>query len=242
MISKDFYNISSLRFWDEKSINLRERFIKEISEEVKECLWRINKAWAIHRYEGPILTPRSFISSSYSDDDIFVTNHKDFVLRAETTPSSYTASKRLTSQGVTFPICVWQSGKSFRRETNDGASAAKLRFNEFYQLEFQCIYSDTTKAEYQIKLLSLLKTYITKHTKLETRIVESDRLPSYSNSTLDLEVLFGNRWTEVSSCSIRNDFQDGFLVTELAIGLDRLVEMVTHDHKVSEQVPIQAQH
>ena len=57
------------------------------------------------------------------------------------------------------------------------------------------------------------------------RFVESDRLPSYSESTLDIEVPYNGEWKEVASCSIRNDFSEDTRVAEIAIGMDRLVEM-----------------
>jgi len=55
---------------------------------------------------------------------------------------------------------MWQVGKSFRRELTDGATAAKLRFLEFTQLEFQCIYSSNTKADYREPLIDLVQTEI----------------------------------------------------------------------------------
>jgi len=73
---------------------------------------------------------------------------------------------------------------------------------------------------------------------LPTRIVESDRLPSYSLRTMDIEVEIPNfRWMEVCSISKRTDLpfkatftnpkngnvvQKDCLVLEIAIGLDRV--------------------
>jgi glycyl-tRNA synthetase len=70
---------------------------------------------------------------------------------------------------------------------------------------------------------------------LPTRIVESDRLPSYSQVTMDIEIDNGFKWMEVCSISRRTDFPRKFasrskggatrehdvLVLEIAIGLDR---------------------
>ena len=153
-----------------------------------------------------------------------MTNHivenKALCLRAETTPSSYAYARSLKPK---LPLCIWQSGKSFRRETSDGATAAKLRFNEFYQLEFQCIYSNTTMADYRYKLIIDIASEIERFTNCKTRIIPSDRLPSYSESTEDIEVLFNGNWREIASCSIRNDYSEDTKVAEIAIGLDRVV-------------------
>ena len=80
--------------------------------------------------------------------------------------------------------------------------------------------------------------------KKPTRIVESDRLPSYSEITMDIEAhteafVFApenDRWMEVCSISRRTDFpqkakfqtkkgtvEKDLLVLEIAIGLDRCV-------------------
>ena len=66
---------------------------------------------------------------------------------------------------------------------------------------------------------------------LQTRIVLSDRLPSYSKKTIDIEVFNGDKWMEIASISLRTDFgeitmknkQSNCLVLEIAIGLDRLI-------------------
>ena len=57
----------------------------------------------------------------------------------------------------------------------------------------------------------------------DTRVVDSDRLPSYSESTRDIEVRRANDWKEAASCSIRTDFSPDTRVVEMAFGLDRLV-------------------
>ncbi|MBP2445589.1 glycyl-tRNA synthetase [Rhizobium leguminosarum] len=72
---------------------------------------------------------------------------------------------------------------------------------------------------------------------LPTRIVPSDRLPAYSEVTMDVEIDNGDKWMEVSSISRRTDFPQRYgsqlkrgpaidhdvLVLEIAIGLDRCV-------------------
>ena len=225
-MSEALYQLGGLRFWKENEINLRNIFTERVAMVVRETLLEINSAWSFARVEGPCLSPRSSISDSYSDDDIFVTNHEAgggaLALRAETTPTSYAYARFLRRKP---PLCVWQAGKSFRRETNDGASAAKLRFNEFYQLEFQCIYRADTKADYRAALIKAVSLEIGRITGAETRVVESDRLPSYSQSTLDIEAMHKGAWREMASCSIRTDYGEDMLVCEIAIGLDRVATL-----------------
>lgn len=227
-MSLPLYKFGGLRFWSQEEIEAREAFQLIASRVVTRTLSGMNQAWRHYRVEGPILSPRDKISDAYSDDDLFKTNHivggSPLYLRAETTPSSYAFARHV---GGKLPLCVWQVGKVARRETNDGASASKLRFNDFYQQEFQCIYRSDTKADYRNELLSALGPVVERFTGKPVRFAESDRLPSYSESTIDIEVLHGNRWVEVASCSIRTDFENGVLVCEIAFGLCRIVEIST---------------
>lgn len=232
-MSEALYGIGGLRFWSEEEIQRRDAFTARMALAVRDTLTRINPAWSFWRVEGPCLSLRSQISAAYDDSDIFVTNHEaggdQLCLRAETTPSSYAYARWLAQRDkrARFPMCVWQAAKSFRRETNDGASAAKLRYNEFYQLEFQCIYSFSTQADYQNPILDVAKSVILKETNRDTRIVASDRLPAYSLTTLDVEADVDGcgTWREMASCSIRTDYSKTERVLELAIGLDRVVEV-----------------
>ena len=70
---------------------------------------------------------------------------------------------------------------------------------------------------------------------LPTRIVESDRLPSYSKRTMDIEVWNEDKWMEVCSISKRTDFpqkariaikdkiiEKDLLVLEIALSSDRV--------------------
>lgn len=221
-MSEALYKHGGLRFWTEDEIERRELFQQRAASVVRRTLLALNPAWRIFRVEGPCLCPRRYVSDAYTEADIFVTNHKDFVLRPETTATSYAWARRI---GGRLPLCVWQVGKSFRRETNDGASAAKLRFNEFWQLEFQCIYALGTKADYRAALIEALIVQIGHETERTVRMVESDRLPAYSESTLDIEVSAYPTWREVASCSIRTDYSPDTRVCEIAIGLDRIVSL-----------------
>lgn len=157
-------------------------------------------------------------------------------LRAETTDGSYLmAMDILKNTRTNPPLCVWQIGQSFRRELSDGANAANLRFNAFYQLEFQFVYSADTHFDYATLLKEKLEVLIKQLLVKPTRLVPSDRLPSYSLETTDLEVLWHPptkdkpEWKEVCSMSRRTDFpkDHGFKkelkVFEVAFGMDRLV-------------------
>jgi glycyl-tRNA synthetase len=225
-VSEALFKLGGLRFWSADELALREAFQARMAHVVPATLSAINPAWRFARCEGPILHPRSQISDAYDDSDIFITNDirggEALCLRAETTPSSYAYARHL---GGKLPLCVWQAGISARREMNDGASAAKLRFNTFWQLEFQCIYSADTKADYRAALLPVVQREIARFTMAETRIVESDRLPEYSESTLDIEALHGGNWREMASCSIRTDYSSETRVCEIAIGLCRVATL-----------------
>jgi len=225
-MSAALYPWSAVRFWNADEIEQREAFQARAASTVARTLRDMNPAWRIERVEGPILTPENLINDAYAENDIFRTDDdragRRIVLRAETTASSYAMARHI---GGKLPLCVWQAGKSFRTERNDGASATKLRFNEFWQQEFQCIYRADSKADYRHELVNVLGAQIRRFVGLDVRVSESDRLPSYSQSTLDIEVLWNDVWKEVASCSIRTDYAPDVLVCEIAIGLCRIVEI-----------------
>lgn len=229
-MSEALYGLGGLRFWNEDELELREAFQDRTISVVRRTLLLLNPAWSFARMEGPCLSPRCYIGPAYDDADLFVTNHVagdgPLYLRAETTPTSYAYAKHIRRRP---PVCVYQSGKSFRRETNDGASASKLRFNEFWQLEFQCIYREDTKADYRAALMPKIAAEISRFTNKETRMLPSDRTPAYALSTIDIEADHGGAWREMASCSIRTDYGDGMLVCEVAIGLDRVATLAATD-------------
>jgi glycyl-tRNA synthetase len=230
-MSLDLYPVGGLRFWTEAEIELRDVAVARLQRTLRETLLGINRAWAFHRVEGPTIAPRSEISSAYGADDLWMLQAGiaggEAAMRAETTATSYAYARHLLKTGHRMPLCVWQAGKSYRRETNDGASPAKLRFLEFWQLEFQCLYALGTKADYRTPVLAALAAESAWLVGAETRTVPSDRLPAYSEETLDIEAWCPtkNRWFEVASVSIRKDFADDVRVLEVAFGLDRLVEL-----------------
>lgn len=86
---------------------------------------------------------------------------------------------------------------------------------------------------------------------LPTRLVKSDRLPSYSKSTIDVEVQNDDGMMEVCSMSLRTDFpgkvqftspknkvvEKELLVAEVAIGLDRCVYNFLQRTLIQDVVP-----
>jgi glycyl-tRNA synthetase len=235
-MSEALYGFGGLRFWTEREILLRDQAVQTLHQAISGALLAMNQGWAFHRVEGPLLTPRKFISEAYTEDDIFLLQAKlgedAAAMRAETTASSYLyADHILKTTRFKLPLCVWQVGKSFRRETQDGARWGTLRLNEFYQAEWQCVYTEGTMADYRGAVEPAVGEAIRKITGTpEYRIVASDRLPSYSQETRDVEVPFNGDWKEMCSISTRTDFpqpsdpnQKRRIVLEVAVGLDRLV-------------------
>jgi glycyl-tRNA synthetase len=223
-----YLDLAQLRAWTEEELTHRDLAQASIVDTVQRSLSAANRAWTFQRVEAPMLMPRSLMSEAYTEDDIWTTNvtlaGQPFALRAETTPSTYAVIRALYPrlEALKPPRCFWQVGKSFRREPQ--SSANRLRFFEFTQLEFQSLYSVDTKADYRALVLDQVKNTLSWLCRSQARIVESDRLPSYSESTLDVEVRHRDDWREVASVSIRTDFTP-FKNLEIAVGLDRIVSI-----------------
>lgn len=229
------FGVNGLMFWTEKECRLREQFRDYFVRELSTALLNTNRAWSIMMVEAPVLMPRELVNPNYTDEDIFSLG--DLALRPETTPGSYRYLRLLlddTNSGVRPPVCIWQAGKSFRREQDQPQKMMRLK--EFYQLEFQCVFTSDTKFDYYTALLAPTAKMLYDMIGLETRIVESDRLPSYSKKTMDVEVNNGDKWMEVCSISLRTDFpgkakfagkkgvvEHDLLVVEVAVGLDRCI-------------------
>ena len=82
------------------------------------------------------------------------------------------------------------------------------------------------------KILDILSSIL----KTECRLVESDRLPDYSEITMDVEARTPFKWLEICSISRRKDFPIAFnnkelKVLEIALGLCRLVHVFTECNK-----------
>lgn len=236
------YQSNGLVHWTDREIRLRDMMQAHFAAEVSAFLTAANPAWDIRRVEAPQLTPRDLVSDAYGPQDIFLVDRlsaKDpqLVLRPETTASTYAYMQHLlNSHGrVRMPLCVWQAGKSFRREQDQVSK--HMRLKEFWQMEFQCAYTADTGNDYHTASLEPVRRMIEAMVRLPTRIVASDRLPSYSQVTMDVEVDNGDKWMEVCSISRRTDFPQAgrfptkagtvrevaVLVLEIAIGLDRCI-------------------
>jgi glycyl-tRNA synthetase len=213
-------NTNGIVAYNEKDILIRN-FIKQfITLGVKNILRSQNKAWGFHEIEGSCLISNDQINPEYSESDYFKISDT-LSLKPETTALSYAYANQLLTLSHKPPLCVFQASKSFRKEQDQATK--HCRFKEFFQLEFQCIYSISTKNEYQENVIKDLGNLVLELLKLPTRIVTSDRLPSYSLNTLDIEVNNGDKWMEVCSVSKRTDFSSDHFVLEIAFGLDRLL-------------------
>lgn len=225
---QNIYNRNGIPFWTEKDIITREFLINSFIFSLKNALVKTNPAWSFHRIEAPILTPNELINSNYTEEDVWVQSGSELTLRPETTSGSYEYMAHLIEHYLDKPpFVVWQVGKSFRREQDQPSK--NCRFKEFYQMELQCVYTSDTLNDYQSAILEDVKDIFSSLFKNEIRIVPSDRLPSYSLKTIDIEINTGeDNWMELASISVRNDFKQKFknkdlLVLEIAIGIDRCV-------------------
>jgi glycyl-tRNA synthetase len=248
---KPLYNMNGLVHWCQSEISMRERMQTEFSETIFAWLRDVNAAWRFDRVEAPIMIPRSMISTTYTQDDLWVFDQHDehdpeLVARPETTPTTYAwmVDQLQGHNGIRLPWCVWQSGKSFRAEQDKVLK--HMRLKEFWQQEFQCAYSADTAMDYHGSCLEPMRRMIGSAVGLPTRIVASDRLPSYSQITMDIEVDTGDRWMEICSISKRTDFpiknryqaknkewrETNILVLEIAIGLDRCVYAKSHSNNL----------
>ena len=229
------YDTNGLVFWSDKEIRLRRMFEDYFASELQRVLLSMNPAWKFHRIEAPQLTPRELINPNYTDEDVWAFDD-GLVLRPETTPGSYRFASLLLTNAKPEkpPFVVWQAGKSFRREQDQVSK--NMRLKEFYQQEFQCLFTADTKNDYHSAIIEPVRVMVTEMIGLPSRTVPSDRLPSYSLKTIDVEVYNGDKWMEVSSISLRTDFPDkarfttkkglvekDLMVLEVAIGLYRCV-------------------
>lgn len=234
-MSEALYDLGGVRFWMPEEVAQRQMIKQRLVETVSKTLLDLNQMWRMIEVETPLMMPKARMNAAYDASDVFLLQDAPggvdpWALRAETTDGTYLAAHHLLrTTTMNPPVCFYQAGKSFRRETSDGATAAKLRFNEFHQLEFQCIYGKSTTAPIAETLRTKLLPVVSRMTGRETRLVESDRLPAYATETIDIEVLTDTgEWREVASTSRRTDFPQvpgtkfECLCFEVAFGLDRL--------------------
>lgn len=228
------YNKNGLVFWNEDEIREREHLTACFAAHMDQFLREQNAAFHLIRIEAPTLTPTTRINPNYTDDDVYFL--KDgLAMRPETTPGSYAYARSLLDSYLDKPpFCVWQSGKSYRAENDQPLT--QMRLKEFYQQEFQCLYVEGSNNNYMGGITPRLRNMFEVYLGRTARVVDSDRLPSYSLKTVDVEIELPNKWMEVCSISLRNDFhgtwthktnngtsEKKLLNVEVAIGLDRCV-------------------
>lgn len=239
------YEYNGLPFFTEEEIRLKNQLIDNVQGFVKKLLLKQNSAWKFFQIEAPCLIPRILVNANYTDEDLwaqrkFHDNQEELVLKPETTPSSYLYMEHLLKNQLTLPpLVVWQVSKSFRREQDQPTK--HCRFKEFYQQEFQCLYSSDTKNNYQEAIIEDLAQEFMGLLAMPTRLVLSDRLPDYSLKTIDIEVFNEDKWMEICSVSLRKDFQYkpliksremNCLVLEIALGIDRLIYNISKRNEV----------
>lgn len=216
---ESLYEKNGLIFWTQEEIKLRRMFEDYFSAEILASLRKQNAAFQLIQVEAPLLTPRELINKGYTDQDIWA--FEDVALRPETTMGSYAYAKHILSGYNEIkqrpPVIIYQHGKSFRREQDQ--STKHMRLKEFYQLEFQIIFGATTANDYSISLYPDVMKAISNMIG-ECRIEPSDRLPDYSEETMDIVCLKSEM--EVCSMSKRKDLE-GYKVIEIAIGTDRCI-------------------
>ena len=244
------YNFNALPFFNKRDLIMKDYLIKRIEFEIQDILHAQNRSWQFIQIEAPCLIPTELINQNYTNADVWMQqsiNHSPIALKPETTPSSYLYLEQLLkSQKVLPPICVWQVSKSFRREQDQPTK--HCRFKEFYQQEFQCLYSVDTKNNYQENIIEDLAKMFMDIIALPTRIVLSDRLPDYSLKTIDIEVFNSDKWMEVCSVSLRKDFTYqpiiknkaiSCYVLEIALGIERLIYNIEQRSKVFNDLKIE---
>jgi glycyl-tRNA synthetase len=244
------YNFNALPFLNEQELLLKDYLIKTIALEIKDILLQQNKSWQFFQIESPCLIPRELVNQNYTDQDLWVQqtqNHAEVVLKPETTPASYIYLEHLLKQQKALPpMVVWQVSKSFRREQDQPTK--HCRFKEFYQQEFQCLYSMDTKNDYQMSVIEDLANMFKRVVALPTRIVLSDRLPDYSLKTIDIEVFNSDKWMEVCSVSLRKDFKYqpiikskpvSCYVLEIALGIERLIYNIQQREQVFSELKVE---
>ena len=236
----------------QKPSALRERMAFELSENpaLENEIYELARL-ADPRFAASVDRPRfaQAVAQSSCETDRPELAHPDFApalaaferlrpesalaLRPETTPATYAWMERtLQERANSLPYCCWQLNKSFRREQDQ--SSKHMRLKEFWQQEFQCAYASDSADDYQPFCLEPVRQALADITRCPARIVLSDRLPSYSVRTFDIECWNSQKWMEVCSISKRIDFPDSarlpskaacpereILVCEIATSPDR---------------------
>lgn len=223
---KNIKTRNGLVTWNSKEIMTRNWIVEFFTESLKERLSQLNRHIRFIQCESPLLIETSLINNNYTPEDFyFLGGKEDLSLRPETTSGSYLVAMEEMND-ISPPIVVWQYGKSFRREQD--APMSRMKLKEFYQLEYQLIYTSDSKAPYYDECIKIVSNIFRTLFKTSIYTERSDRLPNYSNQTTDILFKKGDYELELCSISDRSDFPGKFndkdlRVAEIAIGLDRCV-------------------
>jgi glycyl-tRNA synthetase len=216
------FDANGLVLWTEEEIKVRRMLEDYFVSSLKTNLLTQNRAFQMFQCEAPLLIPRQFVNENYTEEDIFVTQD-DLVLKPETTSTSYLYAMELLNthndMKVKPPFVIWQHSRSARNEQDNVLK--NMRLKEFYQLEFQILFSETTRNDYYPSIIEAMRKAASDFIG-PCRLEQSDRLPSYSSETTD--IVCDRNDMEVCSMSRRHDFPDSRIkVIEVAFGTDRCV-------------------
>lgn len=218
----NLFERNSLVFWSEKEMLIKEYFEKILTMELKECLMKMNPAFRFVKMDAPLFIPRELVNENYTKDDVFFQDFDELALRPESTMSSYIYADYLLNPHnevkYRLPLVVYQHNKSFRKEQDKTFSNVRLK--EFYQIEYQMFFSSDTKKDYYPDILQCCLNFVNRYVK-DARLEKSDRLPSYSEETID--IIMNENNMEVFSISRRKDYKKDIKVIEVSTGPDRLV-------------------
>lgn len=224
----NLYNKNGLLVRDETAIRDRQMFVDYIYQHLRTNMLSVNCWFSFQQCEASILTPSVLINEWYTEEDVYRIA-EDMTLRPETTMWSFEYARHIlnphNAPKFKLPLVVWQHGKSFRKEQDQPTKFMRLK--EFYQLEFQIIYSSTTVNDYHTLIVDLVEKILGRFFNVES--VASDRLPDYSEKTTDIQMI--DNKMEICSISQRKDFYTldersnkiEHKVVEVAIGTDRLL-------------------
>ena len=119
------YDTNGLVLWDEAEIAAREHLTAHLAREIRKPPPLDHSGVAVLPSGSPTLTPRGLINPNYGDADLWTQPDTDLVLRPERRwAAALYARKLLADKGGLMPFCIWQAGKSYRKEQDK--SLAKM--------------------------------------------------------------------------------------------------------------------
>lgn len=225
---------NGLVYYSEQDLINRQFLIDDISNRIKTTFKKANRAIDFIRIETPCLVPQTIIAEHLDAQfplwsAVSTSDSEKLWLRPESTKGTYQMFDVLFPQDSEFkknlPVCLWQSGLSFRVEQDK--TFRHLRFKQFYQLEFQIAYSETTKADYHLIAADTMHKFLLDRFPsmfVAREYLKDDELPFYSKTTADLYLSQENERWEVIAISNRTDFK--VPIIEISCGLDRLTYLL----------------